>query len=400
MDALEGVTVLDFTAHIAGPYATKVLADLGARVIKVERPGGDPARSLGPWLHDQPGLERSATYQFLNTNKESLVLDLKSADAQQVVDDLLPTVDLVVEAFPPAVSEGLHLTYDRIAFRTHAPLVSLTNFGRSGPYRDYTLSDLVLYAMGGEMFSHGLAGREPLKMGGTAALLQSGAMTAIAALGAIHAKEAHDVGQHVELSLFETQIANVDRRSSTILGYRWSGRVHTRPPGNGAGVVGGVYPTLDGHVEITASAGPYWRRFAAMFTEGEFDDPKWTDPAFMASPAAHEEADGVVYPWMLSRTMAEVWTEARRTHAMLAPILNGMHIATDPVFQQRGLWTEVEHTVLGKFPMLSRPYMLEKTPWRIRHAAPMLGEHTDFILSGLGYNAARITRLRESGAVA
>jgi crotonobetainyl-CoA:carnitine CoA-transferase CaiB-like acyl-CoA transferase len=400
MDALEGVTILDFTAHIAGPYATKVLADLGARVIKVERPGGDPVRSLGPWLHDQPGIERSGTYQFLNTNKESIVVDLKSDGGQQVIDDILPAVDLVVEAYPPAVSERLNLTYDSIAFRTHAPLVSLTNFGRTGPYRDYTLTDLVLYAMGGEMFSHGLEGREPLKMGGTAALLQSGAMTAIAALGAIHAKEAHNLGQHVEMSLFESQIANVDRRSSSILGYRWSGRIHTRPPGNGAGAVGGVYPTADGHVEVTASAGPYWRRFAAMFTEGEFDDPKWTDPAFMASPAAREQADGIVYPWMLSRTMAEVWKEARRTHAMLAPILDHLAIANDPVFHERGLWTEVDHSVLGKFPMFSRPYILEKTPWRIRHAAPMLGEHTDTILAGIGYDSARIAQLRASGAVA
>lgn len=400
MDALEGVTVLDFTAHVAGPYATKVLADLGARVIKVEKPGGDCIRAAGPWLGDEPGVERSGTYQFLNTNKESIVVDLKTPGGQQVIGDLLPHVTLVVESFPPDVASALDLTYDRVAFRAHASMVSLTNFGRTGPYRDYTLTDLVLYAMGGEMFSHGIASREPLKMGGTAALLQSGAMTAIGALGAIHAQELHDVGQHVEISLFETQAANVDRRSSAILGYRWSGRIHSRAVSNAAGVAGGVYPTADGHVEVTASAGPYWNRFKAMFTEGEFDDPKWSDLAFLASPGAREDADGIIYPWMLSRTMAEVWKEARRTHAMLAPIFTGMHLATDPVFRDRGLWTEVEHAVLGKFPMLARPYKLEKTPWRLRHAAPMLGEHTDSILAEIGYNEARIRELREQGAVA
>ncbi len=400
MDALEGVTVLDFTAHVAGPYATKILADLGARVIKVEKPGGDCVRAAGPWLVDEAGVERGGTYQFLNTSKESLVVDLTSPGGQQVINDLLPRVTLVVESFPPDVAERLNISYERVAFRTNAPMVSLTNFGRSGPYRDYTLTDLVLYAMGGEMFSHGIASREPLKMGGTAALLQSGAMTAIGALGAIHAYELHDIGQHIEVSLFETQAANVDRRSSAILGYRWSGRVHTRPVSNGAGVAGGVYPTADGHVEVTASGGPYWKRFTAMFTGGEFDDPKWSDLAFLASPGAREEADGIIYPWMLSHTMVEVWTEARRTHAMLAPILTGSDIVNDPVFRDRGLWTEVDHAVLGKFPMLSRPYKLEKTPWRIRHAAPMLGEHTDAILAEIGYDDARIRELREQGAVA
>lgn len=400
MDALDGITVLDFTSHIAGPYSTKLLADLGARVIKVERPGGDCARATGPWLKDEPGTERSATYQFLNTNKESIVLDLKTEGGQAVVDALLPKVDLVVESFPPAVAEQLNLTYERVAFKSPASMVSLTNFGRSGPYRDYSLTDTVLFAMGGEMYSHGVSSREPLKMGGTAALMQSGAMTAIGAFGAIHVQELHGTGQHVEVSLFHTQIANTDRRASAILGYRWSGRINSRPPGNTTGAVGGVYPAADGYLEVTAGAGSYWRRFRDMFTEGEWDDPKWDDLAFIATPAAREEADGIVYTWFLSRSMGEVWTEARRTHAMIAPIFTGKHLAEDPVFNERGLWTTVDHPKLGSFPMLSRPYILKKTPWRIRHAAPTLGQHTDAILAEAGFAAAAISDLRAQGAVA
>ena len=98
-----------------------------------------------------------------------------------------------------------------------------------------------------------------------------------------------------------------DRRSSAILGYRWSGRINSRPPGNTTGAVGGVYLTADGHLEISAGAGSYWRRFRDMFTGGEWDDPKWDDPMFIATPAAREEADGIVYTWFLSRTMGEVW---------------------------------------------------------------------------------------------
>ncbi len=399
MDALEGLTVLDLTAHIAGPYATKLMADLGARVIKVERPGGDPSRALGPWLADEPGIERSGTYQFLNTNKESIVLELKSAEGQAIIDDLLPRADLVVLGMPPSVSERLDLTYDRISRLAHVPVVSVTDFGATGPYRDYRLSDLVVYAMGAEMFSHGNSGREPLKLGGTSALLQCGSMVAVAAMGAVLAKELHDIGQHVQLSLFETQIHSVDRRSSAILGYRWSGRVNQRPAGGHAGIAGGVYPTADGFVEVTASAGNYWDRFSEA-VGGELLDPKWRAPAFTMNPAAKEEADGLVYPWFLSRTKLEAWEAARAKHALVSPLFTGVDLYNDPVFRERGLWTEVEHEVLGNFPMLGRPYTLEKTPWRLRSAAPMLGQHTDAILGELEYDATRIASLREKGAIA
>lgn len=400
MDALEGLTVIDLTSHIAGPYATKVLADLGARVIKVERPGGDPARQLGPFLHDQPGAERSATFHFLNTNKESVGLDLKHPGGREVLHRLLPTADLVVEGFPPAVALRLGLDYDSLRTVAGIPVLSITNFGQSGPYRDYRLSDTTLYAMGGEMFSHGLAGREPLKLGGTAAQLQGGAMGAIAALGAIHAWEVHRVGQHVDVSLFDAQICSVDRRSSTIMAYRFSGRIQERAPGASAGIAGGIYPVADGYVEVTAASGEYWNRFVEMIDDDHLRGPRWADPATLMDPAAKEEVDGIVYPWMLARTRQEVWAEARRARAMVAPLLTGTDLANDPVLRERGLWSEIEHKVLGRLPMLGRPYQLGRTPWRLRQPAPVLGEHTREVMAGIGYSAAEIAGLYAEGAVA
>jgi crotonobetainyl-CoA:carnitine CoA-transferase CaiB-like acyl-CoA transferase len=396
-DALEGITVLDLTSHIAGPYTTKLLADLGARVIKVERPGGDPARALGPFLRDEPGPERSATFHFLNTNKESVMLDLKRPAARQVVYDLLPRVDLVVTGLPPAVAERLGMGPERLRAQADVPVLAITNFGRSGPYLDHALSETVLYAMGGEMFSHGLAGREPLKLGGTAALLQCGAMGAIAALGAIHSWEAHRVGQVVDLALFDVQINSVDRRSSAILGFRWTGRVLQRPPGPGGGVVGGVYPVADGFVEVTATFGNYWQRFVEMVDDDGLRDPKWQNPAWLINPAAKEEADGIVYPWMLSRTRQEVWEAARRARAMVAPLFTAQDLVDDPVLRERGLWTEIEHAVLGRVPMIGRPYVLERTPWRIRTPAPLLGQHTGDVLRELGYDDARIAEVMSQG---
>lgn len=401
--ALDGITVLDLTAHIAGPYSTKLLADLGARVIKVERPGGDPIRAFGPWLNDEPGLERSGTYQFLNTNKESIVLDLKSDGGREALERLLPLADVAVTSYPPVVAERLGLTPDDIRGMADVNVLSLTNFGWDGPYRDYALSETVLYAMGGEMYSHGSVGREPLKMGGTASLVQCGAMAAIGALGAVYATEVHAITQRVDVSLFDVQLNSVDRRSSAIMAYRFSGRINDRPevagPSTGAGVVG-VFPCADGYVEMTASAGPYWHRFAEMIDRPDFKDPKWNDREWMNSPQAREEVDVALYPWLAERTRAEIWEAARNAHAILAPLFTAADLYEDPVFRERGLWTEVEHATLGKFPILGRPYMLSETPWAIRRAAPTLGQDTDALLEEAGYNAAAVTELRRSGALA
>ncbi|MCC7366458.1 MAG: CoA transferase [Dehalococcoidia bacterium] len=400
MDALEGLTILDISSHIAGPYTTKLVADLGARVIKVERPGGDPARQLGPWLGDEPGIERSGTYQFLNTNKESVVLDLGTEAGRAVLQDLVPLADLVLVALPPAKAERLGLTYDAIRPVKDVPVVSLTNFGNAGPYRDYALSETVLFAMGGEMWSHGLLDREPLKLGGMAALMQCGAMGAIAALGGAHAYEVHGIGQAIDVPLFEVQINSVDRRSSSILAYRFTGRVNSRPPGPSAGIAGGIYPCADGYVEVTASFGNYWNRFVEMIDDDTFRAPRWLDPMVVLDPTAKEDADAVVYPWMLTRTRREIWEAARNAHAIVAPLFTGKDLYEDPVFRERGLWTEVEHATLGRFPMLGRPYQLDRTPWRIRHAAPMLGEHTRAVLDEAGYDAAKIDSLYAQGVVA
>jgi len=399
MDALEGLTVLDFTSHLAGPYCTKLLADTGARVIKIERPGGDPARAQQPFLGDQPGPDRGATWHYLNTNKESVAVDLANPGSRDVVRRLMGAAQLAVTSSTPLVERELGIDYATLSGYADVPVVSVTNFGHDGPYRDYRLSDTVLYAMGAEMYSHGLAHREPLKLGGTAAVLQGGAMAAVAAMGAVTAYEVHGVGQLVDVPLFTVQISNIDRRSSSILAYRFSGRVQQRPQGAG-GLAGGVYPVADGYVEVTATAGNYWRRFVDMIDDDALREPKWDNPMTAMDPAAKEEADGIVYPWMLSRTRAEVWDEARRARAMVAPIYDGTDLFGDENFHDRGLWAEIEHHEIGRQPILGRPYIFEKTPWRIRSAAPALGQHTDAVLGELGYATGEIGRLRAEGVVA
>tara|TARA_Y100000588_G_C14100248_1_gene858492 strand:+ start:223 stop:1185 length:963 start_codon:yes stop_codon:yes gene_type:complete len=320
-----------------------------------------------------------------------------------VLEKLLSRVAIAITSSPPVVAERLNLTPEALRQVADINVLSLTNFGWNGPYRDYALSETVLYAMGGEMFSHGSSDREPLKMGGTASLIQCGAMAAIGALGAVYATEVHNITQRVDVSLFDVQLNSVDRRSSAIMAFRFSGRINSRPevagPSTGAGIVG-VFPCADGYVEMTASAGPYWKRFAEMIGHAEFTEPKWQDPNWMNSPEAREEIDLALYPWLMERTRAEIWEAARNSHAILAPLFNAADLYKDPVFRERGLWTEVEHETLGSFPMLGRPYVLSETPWAIRRVAPSLGQDTTVLLEEVGYGEAEIEKLRSSGAVA
>lgn len=254
--------------------------------------------------------------------------------------------------------------------------------------------------MGAEMYSHGLASREPLKLGGTAATLQCGAMAAVAAMGALTAYEVHGTGQLVDVPCFTVQISNIDRRSSSILAYRFSGRVQDRPASHISGLAGGIYPVADGYVEIAALPGTYWRRFVEMIGDETLKDPSWDSPLAALQPGARETVDGIVYPWMLERTRAEVWEAARQHHVMGAPLYTGLDLWNDRAFHERGLWTTVTHPDLGELPMLGRPYIFEKTPWRIRSAAPRLGEHTHAILEAAGLEPAVIQRLTAEGVIA
>ena len=400
MNALEGLTVLDFTSHIAGPFCTRLLAGMGARVIKVERPGSDTCRFLPPFKDDQPGPDRGALFHYLNADKESVVVDLRAEASRGVVSRLLALADVVVTASSPAQETALGIDYATLSAVKDVPVVSLTNFGHEGPYRDYTLSDTVLYAMGAEMYSHGLEDREPLKLGGTAALLQCGAMAAVAAMGAITAYEIQGIGQLVDVPLFDAQVNNTDRRNSAIMAWRFSGRIQRRAAGAGAGLAGGIYPVSDGFVEVTASAGNYWRRFVEMVNDDALRDPKWENPMTAMNPAAKEEADAIVYPWMLSHTRGEAWEAAREARAMLAPLYTGLDIWQDENFRSRGFWTEIEVPELGTLPMLGRPFILPDSPWRVDRAAPSPGQHTDQVLADAGFTTGEVSSLRAQEVVA
>ncbi len=401
--ALDGFRVLDLTHHLCGPYCTKLLADFGCDVIKIERPGtGDLARRLGPFKDDQPGIERSGTFAYLNTNKRSLTLDLQQPAGREIFFRLLDTVDLVVENFRPGVMDELGLGYGELkASRPGVSLLSISNFGQSGPYRDWAGSELVLFAMGGEMFSMGVAERGPIKMAGTAALFQAGAAAAVAAVAALLQAQAGGPGEHLDVAIYEAQFASVDRRHQYVIGYEYTGRVKKRAPLASAtgNFPSGVYPCADGYVELTGG-GHWWPGTVKMLgSPPELLDPVFRRPGAGRRADLRERFDAILYPWLAERTKREVWAEAEKAHILCGPLYTVEDLFTDPAIRTRGFFVECEHPELGRFEMPGRPFVMSASPWALRRPAPLLGQHTDEVLGQAGYSEADIAGLRAAGVI-
>ena len=225
--ALTGARVLDLTHYAAGPFCTKLLADYGAEVIKVERPGhGDPGRRLGPFHNDLPAPESSALFQFLNQNKLGVTLDLKQAAGVRLFEKLIPWADIIVESFRPGVMASFGLPYSRLKeLNPNVVLTSISNFGQNGPYKNRKATEIVEYATGGPMLFTGAARREPVKHGGRVGMYFAGQVAAIATLTALYRQMGSEAsGDHLDISIMETQAGTIDRQSALLLSHVYTGR--------------------------------------------------------------------------------------------------------------------------------------------------------------------------------
>jgi len=401
---LANLRILDLTHYIVGPYCTKLLGDYGADVVKVERvDGGDPARRMRPFWRDDPTPEHSGLFLHLNTNKRSITLNLKSDSGRALFFELLAGADAVVHNFSPHVMGSFGLSYEAIArVAPRVVLTSITNFGPSGPYRDFRLTDIVLYAMGGEMYATGAPGREPLKLMDGVAQYQVSAVAAAATMGAIIGARTRGRGQHVEVSCFEAQVGSIDRRATNLLAYEYTGdlSLERRSGGLTTGFIPlGVFPCADGYFSITGMV-PFWPRIVSMLgSPTELLDVKWLDPGAHARPELKEEFDAIFLTWTMARTKREIWAAAREAGMMLAPCYTMAELLEDDHFRDRNLFVEMDHPIVGQATLIGRPFIMSATPWELRRAAPLLGQHTGEILAELGYDMADIGRLREAAVV-
>jgi crotonobetainyl-CoA:carnitine CoA-transferase CaiB-like acyl-CoA transferase len=400
---LADITVLDLTHHIAGPYCTKLLATYGAKVIKIERPGqGDPARQAGPFPGDTPHPEKSGLFLHLNTNKQSVTINLQHAQGQDLVRQLAQQVDVVVENFSPRVLPALGLDYDALKARNpRLIMTSISNFGQTGPYRDWKAQDIVIYAMGGAMNITGLPEREPLRLALNLMAYQGGNMAATATMTGVLGARWHDIGQHIDVSLFEVHAGDIDRRMTSLLGY-----AHTGDPGYREEAIGiGVYPTgvipcQDGYIQTLLFPAMWDRLLAAMGMPELNDDPRFADPIDRLDQEKRPEFMAIFQAWLNQHPRYEAMAKMQAERVPLTALNPPSAVLNDPHFRERGYFVEVDHPEAGPLPYTREPFRMMASPAVPVQRAPLLGEHTDTVLQhDLGLNAADLDALRRHGVV-
>ena len=399
--ALSDVKVLDLTHYIAGPYCTKLLADYGADVIKIERPGtGDPARRIGPFPQDDPHPEKSGLFLYLNTNKKGITLNIKSETGRKVFKDLLKDIDIVVENFEPRVMSSLGLDYKNLS-EIHPELVmtSISNFGQTGPYKDYKASEIILFGMGSEMYATGLPDREPVMIEPYANLFLAGSAAATGTIAGFFASRYQGVGQHIDMAIVEALSTGTTRRGVNLIAYQYTGEINPRLPGIDVGYPHGIHPCDEGLLDLYGGR-TYWDRVVRMLGDPEWlKDPKWTTPTAQAEPELKEEFDANYLGWLMERTMDEAAEEAQRAGVPGVPVQTMADVSNDPHFNERGAFVEIDHPVAGRFKYIGRPFNMSETPWRIRMPAPSLGQHNAEVYGNLGISGEDLTRLRQHGVI-
>ena len=396
--ALNGVRVLDLSHYVAGPYCTKLLAAFGAEVIKIEKPGqGDSARKAGPFLNSIPHPEKSALFLYLNTGKKSITLNLKTQTGISIFMDLIKEADILVENFEPRVMPELGLDYRSLQqINPKLVMTSISNFGSSGPYRDYKGSSLVSYALGGYLYINGDPEREPLKGPGMQPAYQGGLHAFVGSMAALRARQRTGKGQYVEVSIMECMTS---LHQFTISRYSYAGRIQKR--------VGNrymwahpitIYPCLDGYVAVTASREDLLERLLLLMgMEHLREDPRFkTGPDCLANADAFDE---LVVPWFKARSKKEIVQTCQEWRVPCAYVPSMEELLQDPHYQARGFWVEIDHPEAGKLPYAGGPFRMSETPWTAQRA-PLLGEHNEEVYcQRLGYDKKDLVALRRGGII-
>ncbi len=404
MNALSGIRVLDLTHYIAGPYCTKLLGDFGADVLKIERPpGGDPARRAGPFIHDAPNPETSALFLHLNTNKRAITLNLASAEGQRIARRLVERCDVLVENFRPGVLARLGLDVAALhAINPGLVVTSISNFGQTGPYRDMRASEITLSAMGGPMNVTGHREHEPLKLGGNVVQYHAGAVAAYATLAAVYAVEGgRPWGEHVDVSIYETQAGFRDRRTIYLTAYAYTGDTGQRPeagirPGQG------VRPAEDGYVNIFAGGAARFARFLEMIGRDDLRaDERTHNPLMLPNhPDLAGEIEDSYLTWLMSHSKREAAAIAQQHRLLAAPVNEIRDVVEDPAFVERGVFETVDHPFTGPLRYAGRPFIMSITPRAPVRRAPLLGEHTvEVLCDELGYSHEDAGRLGAQGII-
>lgn len=386
MSALFGLRVLDLSRVLAGPWAGQMLADLGADVVKIERPGsGDDTRAWGPpYLRDADGRDTSEAAYFLcaNRNKRSLAIDLTTAEGQVRVRELVASADVLIENFKVGGLAGYGLDYASLsALNPRLIYCSITGFGQDGPYAQRAGYDFMIQALGGMMSVTGRAegepGAGPVKVGVAVTDILTGLYASNAILAAVVERESSGLGQHIDLSLLDVQVACLANQS---LNYLTTGTPPKRMGNAHPNIVPYQdFPSADGDFILTVGNDSQFRRFCSVAGHPEWaEDPRF---ATNAQRVAHRDLlIPLIRQVTVFRTTDQWMADLEQAGVPCGPINDLAQVFADPQVLARGLKVRMAHPLSGEVDLVANPIRLSRTPVEYRLAPPLLGEHAAQIL--------------------
>jgi CoA:oxalate CoA-transferase len=402
--ALGKLNVIEWTNSVPGAYCGKMFGDMGASVIKVEKPGiGDEARRAGPYPGDIPHQEKSGLFLFLNANKQGVTLNLETAVGVKIFKELVSRADLLIDSSPPDEKKRLGLKYEDLRkMNPKLVMLSITPFGQTGPYSDYKSSNLINYSISGNAFNNpgegvdGIDKNPPLKVPVHMADYMSGATGAAAAMSAIMTRKISGSGQHIDLSEQEA-LASAARLD--LYRYCYTGIVHSRDRRKRRGGNRVMYPCKDGYVAMSLIGGLIWPSLAKMM-----DNPDWTGEEWFLDNAKRsensEKLTELITGWMKEHTMEEISRAAKREGVPCSPVRTMKQLEVDEQLTARDFFIEIEHPEAGTLKYPGAPYKLSATPWRMKSPAPLLGEGNEYVYcQTLGYTRQDLVKMRQAGVI-
>jgi crotonobetainyl-CoA:carnitine CoA-transferase CaiB-like acyl-CoA transferase len=390
--ALGHLRVLEVGDGVAAAYATKLLADLGADVVKIEQPGrGDATRRRGPFPGGVPHPEKSGVFLYLNANKRGIALDLRAARGQEVFDRLAARADLLVHDIHPTATAALGLEWERLGAR-HPGLVmtSIAPFGLSGPHASYRGPDVVMWSAGGVSTLNGDPAHPelpPLKAFGDQSGFQAGLNAAIGSLGALFARLATGHGEHVEVSTQESLAAILELVFEF---WPYCGLVASRL---GAKPIQPLcfMECRDGWIFLCCVEEHQWKEFVDIM-----GNPEWAGMEIfgdrIARGANFDALQVFLQDWCREQSVQELYEAAQRRRVPFAPVSTMGDLLASPHLRARGFFATLDHPVAGRLTMPGAPYRMSVTPWALRRPAPCLGQHTAEVLAEVGLDAAELAR--------
>ena len=375
---LTGYRVLDLAQPI-GLHCTKLIADMGADVVKVERPGGDPARWLPPFKNDLPHPEHSLYFLHYNTNKRGITLDLETRDGQALFLELARRADVVVETLPPGKMDELGLGYDTLSKRTPGIVVaSITPFGQTGPWRDYKATDIAGFAWSNTMALSGEPGEAPVTSPSELAYSMTSTYAAFGIAIALYHRMESGEGQYIDVSMHEcaAQVGGY-----AIPRYSYDGVKPFRTSRKNVNGDHDLYPTKNGYVFPLITPVEQWRRFVDwMGRPAVISDPLFENLEYRRRN--HDLIHPVVAEFCLQHTKEELYEEGQRRHLGVSPVNTPGEFMESAQAKARGTFLEMEHPVIGKYRHFGPLPKLSESPGRVTRTAPLVGQHNEEIYCG------------------